>query len=141
MHRKVAVALVALLALGLASCGGRKTLSAKDFKTQVSNVCQRVAAQVGALESAATASNKVASLHRAAADMTAGLKQMEAIKAPAAMEVSYARLKAGWTARRDAALELAKPHPHLSAASASAVSAHDNSVNAAAQSLGLRSCY
>jgi hypothetical protein len=148
MQEKVAsalvVALVLMLMLGVAGCGGggstrSDTRQPASFKADVRTVCDHVSTQIQALSKLAK-TDRSAALTKIGAVMTRGIAQFEAIDAPKAMQARYARFKAGVVAHRGAVLELAKADPHLTKAEQVAVEDHHNPTLIIAHELGIDGC-
>jgi len=141
MQRKVACAWLVVLGLGVVACGSSSTLSAADFRARAGAICKRVDAQVIALAKAAASSDRAAKLHEAHAVVQHGVTELEALAPPSELRPKFAQFKTAVALWGAAALELAKPHPHLDAATSEAMNPHrPRSMWKLARSLGIDSC-
>ena len=85
MHRKVAVAMAAVLALGVASCGGSDPLTKAEFTKQANAVCVKARARIERMKGAggeiAALMQKGVAYERAKADGIRALDAPDELKA------------------------------------------------------------
>jgi hypothetical protein len=139
MQRKVAAALVAVLALGLASCGGTSRLSAADFRKQANSVCSDTRAMLLALEQQASGVPRSRGTPLLVATMNTGLEQLGRLHAPSELDGGFERLRKDLAAQRDFFAQAAhRTHPTAAARRANVVLTHR--IGRTANELGLPGC-
>ena len=143
MHRTVAGVAIAVLALGMASCGGgSKTLTKADFAKQVNAVCGETQKQMNAALNSRQRAGLIAKLPQLAAYESAQAKKLEAIASPPELKDQYARFKASVVARHERLVQYAAIFRARRSTTALEARAKRESEAArrVARQLGLRSC-
>jgi hypothetical protein len=105
MHRKVAAALVAALALGVASCGGSETLTRAELVDRIEAACRQ--AQRLAQQDARAGGRETNFFAAIVAGQRALVKSVEGLEAPDELSEDVDRLKAGLAQRVDLVADLA----------------------------------
>jgi hypothetical protein len=142
MQRTGVTAIVAVLALGLASCGGSggATDAATQFRAQATAVCRQMGAQVQAIARRVTRTNERRSLIRVSTVIGEGVQQLDELTPPTELTSQYKQLRFWLSARGRAARELAQPHPHLTTPSRRVMEGTKSPLRKAASAIGLRGC-
>jgi hypothetical protein len=140
MQRKVAAAFVAVLTLGLASCGGGKDrLSASQFKQRANAICNETRGQATQLAGQAQGKIDRSSAKRLLAITDKGIGKLEALKPPKADEAKFAEMRRELQGERDfiaSALKQSRPSP----AAVRANAARGQRIGQTARELGLSGC-
>jgi hypothetical protein len=137
------IAVVIVLAAGLAGCGGSGSgVSPANYRASVNKICADYNAKITALP--ASTENSISGLTQVEGDAAAGLHQIRALKPPSPMSAGVDKwldsLSQSYTDASDAISALKSGNDARAKSSALAGSAQNTKNNAEARSLGLTNC-